>query len=365
MVFKFCATCCYVALISGVASLGPGSRLIQHVAAHRVNYSPGQSVIVSTQFIEPAPRCSSANARARAMKREIMNQSRQVTVLFADVGDNTKLFENEGGKPAGQAIARCVDQLRQNVESSGGRVVKIVGDEIMAVFPTPDAAAIAASDIQYAIDALSPVEATKLGVRIAFHCGPVIQRDNDIFGDTVNIAARLVEQAVRSQIVTSRETLDLLGSEFQSFKRPLYLIHLKGKAEEIELCELIWNDATDMTTPFTKRTNTLPEPLELRLKHRDREIILRRRDESITMGRDLDCRLPIDNDLVSRQHCIIERRRDKFVLADQSANGTYVTAEGSSEVLLQREEFMLGTHGWITFGHPREGAEEVVEYFCD
>jgi class 3 adenylate cyclase len=294
-----------------------------------------------------------------------MNQARQVTVLFADVGDNTSLFEIESGKPTGQTIARCIDQLRQNVEASGGRVVKIIGDGVMAVFPTPDAAAIAASDIQYTIDALPPVGATKLGVRIGFHCGSVIQRDDDIFGDTVNIAARLVEQAVRSQIVTSRETLDRLGSEFRSFKRPLYRIHIKGKAEEIELCELIWNDAVDMTTPFTKRTNAIPETLEMRLKHREREIILRRHDESITMGRDLDCGLPIANNLVSRQHCIIERRRDKFILADQSANGTYVTAEGRSEVLLQREEFMLGKHGWITFGHPRAEAEEVVEYFCD
>ena len=285
--------------------------------------------------------------------------------MFADVGDNTKLFEIEGGKPTGQALARCVDQLRQIVESLGGRVVKMIGDEVMAVFPTADAAAIAASDIQYAIDALPPVGATKIGVRIGFHCGPVIQKDGDIFGDTVNIAARLVEQAVRNQIITSRETLDRLGSEFQRFKRPLYMIHVKGKAEEVELCELIWNDAADMTTPFTRRTNAKPELLELRLMYREREIILRRHDESITMGRDLDCGLPIANNLVSRQHCIVERRLDKFVLADQSANGTYVTAEGGSEVLLQREEFMLGKHGWITFGHPRAEAEEVVEYFCN
>jgi class 3 adenylate cyclase len=294
-----------------------------------------------------------------------MNQARQVAVLFADVGDNAKLFEIEGGKPTGQAIARCIDQLRQSVECSGGRVVKTIGDGVIALFPTSDAAAIAASDIQYAIDALPPVGATKLGVRIGFHCGPVIQRDDDILGDTVNIAARLVEQAVRSQIITSRETSDRLGPEFRSFKRPLYLIHLKGKAEDVELCELIWNDAADLTTPFTKRVNAIPETLELCLKYRERDIILRRHDESITLGRDLDCGLPIANDFVSRQHCVIERRLDKFILVDQSANGTYVTAEGRSEVLLQREEFMLGKHGWITFGHPRAEAAEVVEYFCD
>ena len=68
--------------------------------------------------------------------------------------------------------------------------------------------------------------------------------------------------------------------------------------------------------------------------------------------------------MASRQHCTIERRNDKFVLADQSTNGTFVTTDGGTEILLQREEFTLDKHGWIAFGQPRAGAEEVVEYFC-
>jgi len=219
--------------------------------------------------------------------------------------------------------------------------------------------------MQYAIDALPLVGATKLGVRIGFHCGPVIQSDNDIFGDTVNLAARLVEQAARSQIITSHETSDRLGPVFRNFKRPLYAIHVKGKAEEVDLCELIWRQADDMTMSVSSRMNARPQPLILRLKYRDREIIRRRDNDSITMGRDLDCGLVVASNRASRRHCTIERRQDKFVLADQSTNGTYVTVEGGTEILLQREEFRLGKHGWIAFGQPRAEAEEVVEYFCN
>lgn len=294
-----------------------------------------------------------------------MDQARQVTVLFADVSGSTKLYESEGDKAAMEAIARCLDQLRQTVESSGGRVVKTIGDEVMAVFPTPDAAAFAASNMQYAIDAFPPLGATKLGVRIGFHCGPVIQSGNDIFGDTVNLAARLVEQAGKSQIIISHETSARLGPVFRSFKRPLYAIHVKGKAEEVELCELIWRHADDVTMSAASRTNAKPEPLVLRLKYRDREIVRRRDNDSITMGRDLDCSLVIAGNRASRQHCTIERRQNKFVLADLSTNGTYVSAEGGPEILLQREEFRLGKHGWIAFGEPRAEAEEVVEYFCN
>jgi adenylate cyclase len=293
-----------------------------------------------------------------------MDQARQVAVLFADVSGSTKLYESEGDEAAMEAIARCIEQMRLTVESSGGRVVKTIGDEVMAAFSTPDAAAYAASSLQHAIDALPPVGTTKLGVRVGFHFGPVIQSDNDIFGDTVNLASRLVEQAARSQIIISRETSDLLGPVFRSFKRPLYAIHVKGKAEEVELCELIWRHADDVTMFTAARANAAPEPLVLRLKYRDREIVRRRDSDSISMGRAPDCDLVIASNRASRKHCTIERRQDKFVLADQSTNGTYVTAEGGAEILLRREEFRLGKHGWITFGQPRAEAEDVVEYFC-
>jgi hypothetical protein len=263
-----------------------------------------------------------------------------------------------------EAIARCLEQMQRTAVSCGGRVVKTIGDEVMAVFATPDAAAFAASGMHYAIDALPPVGSTKLGIRIGFHCGPVIQSDNDIFGDTVNLAARLVEQAGRGQIIMSRETSDALGPVFRSFKRSLYAIHVKGKSEEVELCELIWRHADDQTMSVTSRMSVKSEPLVLRLRHRDRELIRRRDNESVTMGRDADCSLVIASHTASRKHCALERRQDKWILADQSTNGTYVTAEGGAEIWLRREEVSLGKHGWIAFGQPRAEAEEVVEYFC-
>ncbi|MHB8666072.1 MAG: adenylate/guanylate cyclase domain-containing protein [Burkholderiales bacterium] len=293
-----------------------------------------------------------------------MDQTRYVTVLFADVSGSTKLYETEGDKAAADAIAVCIEKMRQTAESSGGRVVKTIGDEIMAVFATPDAAAYAASGMQSAIDTLAPVGATKLGIRIGFHHGPVIQNDADIFGDTVNLASRLVEQAARSQIIISRETSDRLGPVFRSSKRPLYAIHVKGKAEEVELCELIWRHADDVTMFTAARASVEPKPLELRLKYRDQQIVRRRESDSIIIGRSPDCDLVIATNRASRKHCTIERRQDKYVLADQSTNGTYVTAAGGSEILLRREELRLGVRGWIAFGQPRAETEDVVEYFC-
>jgi len=93
---------------------------------------------------------------------------------------------------------------------------------------------------------------------------------------------------------------------------------------------------------------------------------VRRRDnDSVSIGRDAESGLVIDDEMASRNHCSIERRQDKFWLKDHSTNGTYVTFEGDAEILLQREEVTLRKHGWIAFGHPRDPKVEVVEFFCD
>ena len=101
------------------------------------------------------------------------------------------------------------------------------------------------------------------------------------------------------------------------------------------------------------------------LKYLEQEIVLEGARTSLTLGRDKGGDLVIIDRMASRQHGKIERRLDKFVLADHSANGTYVTVEGDTEVVLRRAEFALRGHGWIAFGQPRASATETVEFFCE
>ena len=85
----------------------------------------------------------------------------------------------------------------------------------------------------------------------------------------------------------------------------------------------------------------------------------------MTFGRDHEADISIPSRMASRAHAMIERRRDKFVLIDHSANGTYVTIEGEPEMTLRREEFPLRGHGWIAFGAPRDQSTEVIDYRCE
>jgi len=277
-------------------------------------------------------------------------------VLFAGVCDATL-----------DAVAPCLEQLREATRAAGGRVIKTIGEDLMALFPNPDAAASAAAAMQKAMDGMRE-GTTKPGVRVGFHSGPVINRDGDIFGDTVNLAARLAQQAIREQIITSAETAQNLSEHYKACLRRLYAVELKGKAEQVDLCEVVWRVGSSTDT-FTfeagLKAAVRAKAVVLRLVHKGEEIPRRRDADSFVIGRDAECDLPISHHLISRRHCSIEKRGDKFVLADQSSNGTFVTIEGDSEFVLHREEFILRKKGCISFGQSRESSEHYVEFSLD
>jgi adenylate cyclase len=285
-------------------------------------------------------------------------------VLFADVSGSTKLYESIGDSAAHAAIDLCVKLFRALTEQHGGRVVKTIGDEVMAIFPDAASAGKAAVDIQLSVNDMAPIEKVQLGVRIGLHHGPVVARDGDVFGDTVNLAARLTEMASKGQVITSLETVELFDPIRKMDCRRLYSIPVKGKEREVDICELMWTDSDDATTLVAHRATTDAGD-SLRLVYRGRAVILGPERRSIVIGREATADLVVPDRMASRSHCEIEQRQDKFVLADRSANGTYVSIDGDREIVLRREEALLRGHGFITLGQSRATATEFVEFFCE
>lgn len=304
---------------------------------------------------------------AQKLEERVMDNVVYGAVLFADVSGSTRLYESAGDAVASAAIEKCIDLFRQATQAQDGRVIKTIGDEVMSVFPSADACVNAAMAIQLGIAALPPAAGTTLGVRIGLHFGAVLEKDGDVFGDSVNVAARLTQLAQKDQIITSRETVDALSPTLTLSCRRLYSTQVKGKEQEVQLCEVIWRQSDDMTAMVGTRgampAARQPQP-PLRLKYHAAEIVLDETRGSLLLGRDKSAELVIADAMASRSHCKIERRRDKYVLADHSANGTFITIEGDREIMLRREEFTLRGHGWIAFGQPMARASEVVEYFC-
>ncbi len=295
-----------------------------------------------------------------------MESAAPAAVLFADVSDSTRLYEWAGDEIASAAIDRCVSLLKAKTTGGGGRVIKTMGDEIMALFPCADAAAHAAIEMQNGVALLDPVAGHKLGIRVGFNAGPVLERDGDIFGDAVNVAARLCAQAQQDQIITSGETHAHLSAIVRAACRRLYSIQIKGKTQSVELVQLQWRWNETNNTLVTRIAEPLESPhATLRLKHRTTEIILDATRQSLSLGRDTSAELVINDAMASRIHCHVERRMNRFVLVDRSTNGTYVMFPDNTAVVLKREELPLHGHGWITFGQPRAATDECVEFFCD
>jgi len=289
----------------------------------------------------------------------------EAAVLFADVSGSTKLYETAGDTVAHAAIEKCVNLMREKTVNAKGRVIKTIGDEVMSAFATADQAADAAIEIQSAISEMPPVGNTQIGVRIGFNHGPVVERDGDVFGDAVNLAARLAGVATKGQIITARDTVMLMSPMLKAATRAITTIQVKGKAQEIQVYELIWQQSEDMTTLASQKSVYKPKNAKLRLVVQGADVILSSERPAVALGRDASADLVIKERMASRAHGKIERRLDKFILTDHSANGTFITIEGDKEIVLRREEFTLRGHGWIAFGQSRATATDVVEFFCE
>ena len=286
---------------------------------------------------------------------------RETTVVFADLLGGADLIAKAGDAAAQAAVLACARHVKKAAESCGARVLDLAPDKLMALLPSPDAAADAAAAMHAAMDTAPQLGETKLALGVGFHHGPVIQKADGVFGDTVNLAAQLVGQAASGQIITTRETASHLSPLYRAWMRKLYSIDIKGRSGQVALCELVWR-ADDNATLFAKGRTARPAVSTLTLVYRDQTRVRRRERDSLTIGRDAHCGITIVDDQASRLHCTIERRQDKWFLIDHSTNGTYVSVEGADEVLVQREEFTLSGRGRIAFGQPSVSTREVVAF---
>jgi len=289
---------------------------------------------------------------------------RQTTILFADILGGADLIAKAGDAAAVGALAGCIEHVRKAAQGCGARVIARSADKMMALIATPDAAADAAAAMHTAMDSFPQVAETKLALGIGFHFGPVIQRGNEeVFGDSVMLAARLVELAASGQIITTRETASHLSPLYRAWMRKLYSIDIKGRSGEVALCELVWRGDDNATLFARKKAPAAVAPSVLTLLYKDRKLVRRRDRDAVTIGRDANCGIQIADDQASRVHCSVEKRQDKFVLVDHSTNGTYVKREGAKDdTLVQREEFVLSGKGTICCGQPSAATTERVEF---
>jgi class 3 adenylate cyclase len=270
-----------------------------------------------------------------------------VTVLFADIGGSTLMYAVRGNEIAFQITSSCLALLEERVVAAGGRVIKRVGDAILAAFEAGEPALQAAVAMQRALEAPDcALREEGILVRVGIATGAAVHDAGDIYGDVVNVAARLVSLAGADEIFITGETHDSLSEEMRASTRPIDQIALRGRPDWVLVHQYLWKqEGLTVRADRTRGTHTFRAALEI--TYGSESFDLGKDRPKLTIGRDADNDVTIEDDVVSRHHAEVVLRGDKFLVVDRSTNGTYVVIDGGDTFRLSRDEMTLAGSGRI------------------
>lgn len=294
------------------------------------------------------------------------NSENRYAILFADISGSTSLYEKVGDTIAQAQIGLRLEKIAAAVIAGGGTVIKSIGDELMCSFNDPAAALTVSREIHETMDRQTDVGGVHLAARIGIHYGPAISKDHDLFGDAVNVAARVTALAKARQTLTTEQTIDALALEQRGQTRMLDRRQVKGKNEFLVLHEVLWHQE-NLTILRTNRTYGASVAAErLVLAYQGITRVVHAGSGSFVIGRDAGCQLQIASTVASRQHGKIEHRLGKFMYIDHSANGTYVRLPDIEGLFLHREEIPLFGTGAISCGEKlRDDNPWLIQFACE
>ena len=274
--------------------------------------------------------------------------SENLAVLFADIGDSTPLYEKVGDDQAYRLIIECLGSMEMVIQRNGGKLLRTVGDAVLASFSSCDNAFQSARDMQ------ETQLTSQLSIRVGFHFGSVISDKGDLYGGAVNIASRVASLAATEEIMTTGPTVERLSPAYRSRATQLKPIRLKGIDEPIELFRLDWADELDSTTLFSVAAGAqgiLPATInEMFLSLGDQVFTVNAANPTCEIGRKLGTHLRVIHASTSRRHASIKLLNGKFMLTDQSTNGTYIVKKGFPTVFVHRDAVVLDGAGDIGVG---------------
>jgi hypothetical protein len=292
---------------------------------------------------------------------------RKLIVMFADVSGSTALFERLGDKEAMHAVERCLKRMKRSIDGYKGKTIQVVGDELLGAFETSEDACQAAIDMQQRIADLPPVSGLKLTIRIGLHYGEVSDDGKKLTGSAISTAARIAGIARRDQILCSSVLINALSKpSFISANPVPELGTVPEDGEALMLFLINWpsyQGATGNSQLSTFGQSSAVPVERLCVRHHGKAFLLDEKTPVLTIGRDLGCKLIIDDRKASRQHARIERRGDGFYLVDTSTNGCFVTQSGRQEVMVRRHEIQLESRGQISFGNSgNDPLSDIAEF---
>ncbi len=293
-----------------------------------------------------------------------MTQTVERTVLFADLRGSTAMYESLGNTDATAVITRSVGLVAGVVRHHGGQVIKTLGDGLLALFHTPAAAVAAADDMH---DSLGQIGAppdpqradaarrVPLKLQVGLAHGEVVEMAGDVFGDAVNVAARLLDHAGDDETLATVHVVDRMDAIDRLRFRSLDRMQLRGRVEPVHvyLLEAVRRFDDTAVTTFGEHLLSAPDPEGIRLVWLDLDRIYAGPQLPVLLGRSAEATYIINDSRVSRLHARIDWHGGTFQLTDLSYNGTYVLFVQDPEIItLRRGTCTLHGSGAIGLGAP-------------
>jgi adenylate cyclase len=295
----------------------------------------------------------------------------ELAIAFADLCGSTALFERFGDVEARRVCALALDRLAEIAVGTGGRVVKTIGDEIMCAWTDVGEAIEGVSIMPRRIREDPVLVPYHLSIRVGVHAGPVLVEHGDVFGDAVNVAARMAGAAKADQILTTGDTLGKLDPAASRAVKNRFLerARVRGRHQPLEIFEILWQEGSDIElTMMPGASRDLPQTVQhgMILEHEGRSASVSADHPTISFGRSDDNDFVIRDQLVSRNHARVDFRKGRFVLSDSSTNGTGVVTDDGRQFFLHRDEATLYGSGNLILGSRRPGENaKLVRFYVD
>jgi adenylate cyclase len=201
-------------------------------------------------------------------KTDPRTNRRLAAVAFVDVVGYTILMASQETRTHLEWLAVLDDIIRPQLSQHGGTLVKSTGDGILAEFPSALDGVEWARDVQRAV-ASPPAQdgrESSIVIRISVHLGDIMTTDFDVFGDGVNVAARLLEHAPPGGIVLSEAIYDIVRGSVTTLARDLGFLELKNFAKPVRAYALD-PEITGRSIPTPPRLTGLPSIVVLPLQN--------------------------------------------------------------------------------------------------
>lgn len=294
-------------------------------------------------------------AELESLHALLEEHQRPMAILFTDLQGSTAIFGERSDIDGVLVIQRTEALIRPIVGNYGGTVVKTIGDAVMASFPSAIEAVEAAIAIQRTLENHNRERTAedRLVLRIGINAGKGLIKAADVYGQVVNIAAKLQGTAEGGQILISKTMFQALNDELAQRAEPWGTLEVAGLTQPLEVYDVHWQEGDRRPAPDKPTAPSEPHPITLAGENTLTQRLLGGRTIEISsfpfqVGRNprqetgrIDTRHPAKiptNDLylddsppyrISREHFEIEFRDGEYFVRDRASRlGLIVNGQG-------------------------------------